>query len=74
MSQLLQQTSKGAKKLTCCPAKVGPAVSHVEIDRATALPICQDLREAIRKYLCAGVGHLFTPMHQPSWAALHART
>ena len=37
--------AQGSKigQLTCCPAKVGAAMRHVEVDRACAIGIGQDL-------------------------------
>ena len=60
------------RRCTCCPSKVSAPMSHVEVDGACAVGICQDLTEAVCQHLGAGVGHLLAPVHQPARAAKKA--
>ena len=50
-------------------AKVGAAVRHVEVDRAGAVFVAEDVCQRLQHKLRAGVGHHLSPVRQPASAA-----
>ena len=54
---------------TGCPAEVGAAVRHVQIDGAGVVVVLQDREQLLKELVEVCVGHLLAPARQPPSAA-----